>query len=189
MSQVSKSHCAKMFELWAVCGVANVLADVAEFVKCVSAKVAGLFAEAASVAFDVGKCTLLSWAGVFAVLPELPQVSSNSRSACSSRSNSSWSGTPCGAYRIIISVMTCAFAVLSKSLRKSLRQSKSVASLMNCNSVFGFCRKTTSLNASGSSAPRNGDSFLFPPLTINETMPLSSVSALTIQLESLYGKR
>ena len=99
-----------MFELWAVCGianvladvtefveVANVLADVAEFVKCVSAKVAGLFAEAASVAFDVGKCTLLSWAGVFAVLPELPQVSLNSWSACSSRSNSSCSGTPCGA--------------------------------------------------------------------------------------------
>ena len=216
MSQVSKSHCAKMRDLSGTFDADECVihGDVGEpcCATCESCigefvDIAGAFADGETIcsAFDVfdavaefvesesanvDERTELDALAEFAfVASELPQVLSKSRSACSSRSNSSWSGTPCGAYRIIISVMTCAFAVLSKSLRKSLRQSKSVASLMNCNSVFGFCRKTTSLNASGSSAPRNGDSFLFPPLTINDTIPHSSVSALTIQLESLYGKR
>ena len=63
-----------MFDLWVVYGVAAALAEVAEFVEGDSVEVAAL--------------------GAFA---ELPQVSLNSWSDCSSRSNSSWSGTPCGA--------------------------------------------------------------------------------------------
>ena len=115
MSHVSKSQRAKMFDLWGARGVATVfaeaadaLADVAKFVEGESAEVAGALADVAiafadGVAFCSAFCLLdevaeLGVADVLAeVAVELPQVSLNSRSDCSSRSNSSWRGTPCGA--------------------------------------------------------------------------------------------
>ena len=127
MSHVSKSQRAKIFDLWGARGVvtvfaeaADALADVAEFVEGESAEVAGALADVAiafadGVAFCSAFCLLdevaaLGVATVFAeaadalaevaalgALVELPHVSLNSRSDCSSRSNSSWSGTPCGA--------------------------------------------------------------------------------------------
>jgi len=101
MSHVSKSQRAKMFDLWGARGVATVfaevadaLADVTEFVESESDEVAGALAD--GVAF-CSAFSLLDEVAELAAFAELPHVSLNSRSDCSSRSNSSWSGTPCGA--------------------------------------------------------------------------------------------
>ena len=119
MSHVSKSQRAKMFDLWGARGVATVfaeaadaLADVTEFVEGESDEVAGALADVAiafadGVAFcsafclldevaDLVECESAEVAALGAFV-ELPHVSLNSRSDCSKRSNSSCSGTPCGA--------------------------------------------------------------------------------------------
>ena len=109
-----------MFDLWADAGIAEsdsaefaialadvadfvegdsaefaiALADVAEFVESESAEFADAFTD--GVAFCSAFCMLDDVAALDAFM-ELPQVSLNSLSDCSSRSNSSWSGTPCGA--------------------------------------------------------------------------------------------
>ena len=80
---------------------ADALADVAEFVEGESDEVAGAFADVAIafadvVAFCSAFC-LLDEVAALGALVELPHVSLNSQSDCSSRSNSSCSGTPCGA--------------------------------------------------------------------------------------------
>ena len=124
MSHVSKSQRAKIFDLWVVCGVADALADgvafcsafclldevaalgVAEFVEGESAEVADALADVVAFcsAFSLlaevaalGVADALAEVAALAALVELPQVSLNSLSDCSSRSNSSWRGTPCGA--------------------------------------------------------------------------------------------
>jgi len=98
-----------MFDLWADAGIAEsdsaevvgALADVADFVESDSAEFAIALADVADaftdgVAFCSAFC-MLDDVAALAAFAELPQVSLNSRSACSSRSNSSWRGTPCGA--------------------------------------------------------------------------------------------
>ena len=108
MSHVSKSQRAKMFDLWGARGVATVFAEVAdaftdvtEFVECGSAEVAGALADGVAFCSAFSLLDEVAELGVADVLAEvaveLPQVSLNSLSDCSSRSNSSWRGTPCGA--------------------------------------------------------------------------------------------
>ena len=97
MSHVSKSQRAKIFDLWGARGVATVFAEAADALAEVAeapADVAEAFTD--GVAFCSAFC-LLDEVAELGAFVELPHVSLNSRSACSSRLNSSWSGTPCGA--------------------------------------------------------------------------------------------
>ena len=111
MSHVSKSQRAKIFDLWGARGVATVFAEAADALADVAkapADVADALADVAEAPADVADALadVVAFCSAFCLLDEvaelgafveLPHVSLNSRSDCSSRSNSSCSGTPCGA--------------------------------------------------------------------------------------------